>query len=302
MNPWIILGPAGALAGLEVSPALIVVGFVLLALALSPKTWLEPTIAGMSTRKAGAIARILDIPGRLIRGAAASVFSRVTHAISVGATHRMAPLARWLYGLGSLAIGAGWALRHFAADTAYAIDRLATVVLPREIRRATLPIRKTAGRALAGALAAGLAVKHLRRYLDRLYTHQIRPALHHLNRAVTVTIPRELGRVGFRLRDLERSLAHPSPRWLRRIAAGMWVAFLAGAFARALARRFPWLFCRKVKNVGGRICGLDQGLLDSLLMDTLLITGTVSVVAFAEELQAIEREAVGLISGFIDEL
>jgi hypothetical protein len=185
---------------------------------------------------------------------------------------------------------------------AYSVERLATVVLPRELHRVTRPISRKASKALAGALAAGLAVRHLRHYVERLYTHTIRPAIRHAEHAIDVTIPRDLGRIRSRIRDAERSITHPSTRWLRRTAAAMWGAALLGLMVRTLARRFPWLFCRKVKNVGGRICGLDPGLLESLLLDTVLITGTVSVVAFARELQAIEGEAVSLLGAFIDEL
>lgn len=301
--PWVlVLGGAEGLAALTVGPELLIAAIVLLALAITVKIWLEPLLAATSSRHGGTIARIADIPGKLIRTVAASAFSRVSHAISVAATHRMHPLARWFHAAGSLALGSAWAVGHFATDTAYSIERLATVVLPREIRRVTNPISKRATRALAGAIAAGLAVKHLRHYFDRIYTHAIRPAIHRLEHTVDVTIPRSLGRIRTRVRDVERELTNPSTRWLRRTAAAMWGAALLGLLVRTLARKFPWLFCRKVKNVGNRLCGLDSDLLNSLLLDTVLIAGTVSVVEFARELQAVEGEAVNLLAGFIDEM
>jgi hypothetical protein len=301
--PWVlVLGGAEGLAALTIGFEIVAAAVVLLILATAAKTWLEPLLASTATRRGGGILRILDLPGAAIRRIASSAFSAVTHSISVAATHRMAPLARWFHAMGSLVLGSAWALGHFAGDMAYSIERLATVVLPREIGRATRPISRRAARALAGAIAAGLAVKNLRRYLDRLYGHTIRPALRHLTHAVDVTIPRTLGGIRTGLRRVEREIAHPSTRWLRRTAVAMWGAALLGLMVRTLARRFPWLFCRKVKNVGNRLCGLDGDLLSALLMDTVLITGTVSVVAFARELQAIEGTAVDLLAGFIDEM
>ena len=301
--PWIlILGGAEGLAALTVGFEIIAAGLGLLMLVLILKPWLEPLLASTLPRRTSVVLRILDIPGRAIRGIAASAYSAVAHSLSVAATHRMRPLARWFHAAGSLAIGTAWTVGTFAGDMAWSVERLATVVLPREIGRATRPISRKAARALTKALAAGLAVTHLRHYVNRLYTHTIRPALHRLEHAIDVTIPRDLGRIRTRVRDVERSLTHPSTRWLRRTAAAMWGAALLGLMVRTLARRFPWLFCRKVKNVGGRICGLDPGLLESLLLDTILITGTVSVVELARDLQAIEDTAVSLLGGFIDEL
>jgi hypothetical protein len=40
---------------------------------------------------------------------------------------------------------------------------------------------------------------------------------------------------------------------------------------------------------------MDGSVLDSLLLDTLLIASALSVVEFAKELQAVEHEVVGLM-------
>lgn len=301
--PWALplLGPE-LFAGLALGFPEVVVIVGLLVLALTAKSWLEPLLASTATRKGGTIARIIDIPGSLIRGVAASAFSRVTHSISTAAMHRMHPLARWFHAAGSLVIGTSWAISRFAEDTAYSIEHLATVTLPREIHAATRPIGHRASKALAGALAAAAAARHLRRYLDRLYGHTIRPALHHLEHAVDVTIPRSLGRVGLRVRDVERTLTHPSTKWLRRTAAALWGAALLGLMVRTLARKFPWLFCRQVGNVGKRICGLDSSLLQSLLLDTLAIASVISVVEMAEVLQELEHEALVILHAGIKEM
>jgi hypothetical protein len=297
-----VLGGGEALAALTVGFEVVAIAVVLLVLAMAAKTWLEPLLSSTATRQGGGILRILDIPGAAIRRVAASAFSAVTHSLSVAASHRMRPLARWIHALGSLVLGSSWAVAHFAGDMAYSIERLATVVLPREIGQATRPISRRATRALAAAAAAALAARNLRHYLNRLYGHTIRPALHHLTHAVDVAIPRALGGIRSRLRDVEHEIAHPSTRWLRRTATAMWGAALLGLMIRTLARRFPWLFCRQVKKVGGRICGLDASLLDSLLLDALAIASVISVKEFAHELQAIEHEALVILAAGIDEL
>jgi hypothetical protein len=86
------------------------------------------------------------------------------------------------------------------------------------------------------------------------------------------------------------------------MARTMWAVALFGLVIRTLARRFPWLFCRKTANVGRRVCGLDTDLLSALLLDTLIIGGTISVVQMAKELQAIEGAALAIIRDGIDEL
>ena len=108
----------------------------------------------------------------------------------------------------------------------------------------------------------------------------------------------QVGQVG----TLEHELAHPSRAWLKRLARSMWAVALFGLLVRFLVRRFPWLFCRKVSSVGKRLCGLDQDLLNALLLDTVIISGSISVVEFARDLEAVEGVAVSLMRGFIREL
>jgi hypothetical protein len=46
-----------------------------------------------------------------------------------------------------------------------------------------------------------------------------------------------------------------------------------------------WARCSNVGKVGRRVCGMDASLLESVLADSLLILGTLSLVTFAEEMQ-----------------
>jgi len=69
---------------------------------------------------------------------------------------------------------------------------------------------------------------------------------------------------------------------------------IAGATAlvgAALARLgLGWLRCPRIAKAGKQLCGVNPNLLDSLLADTLLIAGTVSLVDFAKEMQGFTGE------------
>jgi hypothetical protein len=276
-------------------------GIILLGLAITVQVWARAMIEVVTADHHSTIVHILTLPVRLITRVVLPGVNYVAHRLTVAASHYMHPLARWFDHLAEFALGNAVAVGLFAERTAIGFERMTTVVLPREIGRAVRPVERKALKALGLAGLTAAALHHLARQLRHAIYHDVLPRLHHLAHAIDVTIPRELGRIRTRAGRLERELTHPSTRWLRRIAGAMWVTTLAGLMIRTLARRFPWLFCRKVKNVGNRVCGLDAGLLGSLLTDTLIIGGTISVVEFARELQAIEGEAVGLIRGFIRE-
>lgn len=279
----------------------LLVGLVLLALALTAQVWARAMVEIIAANHRNLILHILTLPLRLVTRVVLPGTNYILHKTSVAASHYMHPVARWFDALSQFALGNAVAVGLFAERTALAFERLTTHVIPREIGRAVRPVERKALKALGLAGLTAAALHHLARQLRHAIYHDVLPRIHHLSHAIDVAIPRELGRIGHRVRDLEHDLTHPGTRWLRRIAGAMWVATLAGLMIRTLARRFPWLFCRQVKGVGRRICGLDAGLLGSLLTDTLIIGGTISIVAFAEELQAIEGEAVSLIRGFIRE-
>lgn len=119
----------------------------------------------------------------------------------------------------------------------------------------------------------------------------IRSHFHALTAVLPHTIPLQWGRtvtgIRKRLRRLERLTA-----------AGVAV----GAVAAALAKLgVGWIRCRKVGRVGRQICGMDEGLLESLLGDAVAIFSVVSVVEFAKELRAVEDEAVTIMGKLVRE-
>lgn len=77
------------------------------------------------------------------------------------------------------------------------------------------------------------------------------------------------------------------------------VAGIVGLTAAALGRLgLGWTRCARVNKTGKALCGMDNGLLDSLLADTLLIVGTVSLVEFAVGMQEVTKEIVGPVRTF----
>jgi hypothetical protein len=109
-----------------------------------------------------------------------------------------------------------------------------------------------------------------------------------------IHLPRRVGRLEHewtnawnRLKRLERLLTATG-------AAALVIAGLAHLGLR-------WLRCSNVTKAGRAICGTDGNLLESLLGDVLLVVGLVSVVEFAEGMQAIEGASIDIMRGIVRE-
>lgn len=108
------------------------------------------------------------------------------------------------------------------------------------------------------------------------------------------TIPGVIGRVGRLDRDLSRLW-----KWSHRHAAVAGSVAFAGAVAWALSRLgASWIRCSNWKRAGKQVCGMDANLLESLLVDTLAIVGTLSLVELAKELQPIVDAEARVIQHF----
>jgi hypothetical protein len=282
--------------------ALLVAWFLLFGMHRTTNDWLTPLLTGLAHPHGSFLTRAALKPFSLAAGGVLWLVNRVDHFVSKAASHASAAVAHWLHGL------AGWVTHVFSAAEAFALDvehaftRLVHHTIPHAIHVATVPLWRGIDHLERDLHHLQQRLTHFARGIDRLLTHRVLPALRHLEHAIAVTIPRELGRIRTRVGQLEHDLTHPSKAWIKRLARAMWAAALLGLLIRTLARRFPWLFCRKVKTVGGRICGLDADLLNALLLDTLVISGTISVVAMAKELQALEPAALAIMRAGIDEL
>lgn len=221
--------------------------------------------------------------------------------VSRWALVQLAPVARWFVALNTVVVAHSAAVADAEEAIADGFERLRHVVVPREAGKAAAPGKAQARAAKRTADHAKARADHASVATSRLGA-QVRPQLRAHAHAIDVTLPGEIGRVRDRVKGVERELEHPHSSLLKRWAGLLWAAGIAGLFVKALARRFPWLFCRKVQTVGKRLCGLDDSLLQGLLDATLAIAGTVSVVEFVQDAQKIEGVALDALAGFIREM
>jgi len=113
-----------------------------------------------------------------------------------------------------------------------------------------------------------------------------------------VPIPKTTGKTIPKLSDLQHAWEWTKAR-LGKLGKLGTIAGLIGLTSAVLGRLgLGWLRCSRVGKAGKQVCGMDSGLLDSLLADTLLIVGTVSLVEFARGMQDVTREVVGPIRTF----
>jgi hypothetical protein len=118
---------------------------------------------------------------------------------------------------------------------------------------------------------------------------------------IDVPLPTDLAGLRERVKTLEDELGKLWNR-VRGLSPSIIGGIAVGALAVALGRLgLGWARCSNVGKVGRRICGLDQNLLESLLLDTLAIVGTVSLIEFIRDAQAIEAVALDALGGFIRE-
>lgn len=188
-------------------------------------------------------------------------------ALAVGATERS---ATWLFETAAHQLEQlGDAIGGLAYDVEAALAHTVTVAVPNAVYAAQhglgRQLSQLRAEAAVAARAGTAAVHHLEAVLGERIGRVERGASRTLGRVIRA----------------ERSLA----------GAGA-VVLVTAALARA---GLGWVRCRNVGRVARRVCGMDYDLLESLLADTLLVVGTVSLVALAEELLAVEDELAGLV-------
>lgn len=128
--------------------------------------------------------------------------------------------------------------------------------------------------------------------------------LHGIESRATVlaqTIAADVGAISAGLRDV-RGYTRRLLRRLRRLERLLAPAAFAAAVGVALSRLgLKVLRCPQFLRTARRACGMNPQYLEGLLADTLLIVGAVSLVEFAEEMQAITGEVSGAIHHLIRE-
>lgn len=90
-------------------------------------------------------------------------------------------------------------------------------------------------------------------------------------------------------------------RRIARLETLLGAAGLTAVLARVLGVTSRCLRSGNLGRTARRVCGMDTGLLDELLLGGVAIVGAISVVEFAEELRAVEDEALKIVAGLVRE-
>lgn len=163
-----------------------------------------------------------------------------------------------------------------AADVLHALTVLRRTLVPQMIasKVAWIPRHLARLEAQVASLVARAPV-HIVHNIEHVVAKTTQVVV---TKAVAIPFPR----IG-RLEREGEALSKRIDRLARRVAPAAIVAAVVVALSKVGA---GFVRCAKVKKVGRQVCGMDNDLLDSLLADTLLVVGTISLVEFAEGLQA----------------
>lgn len=207
----------------------------------------------------------------------------------------------WNEAVSYTAYAVGWIGREIASlshDTAQAIEGLHVQNITNVYKRVAPQVDSRVG-TIAAALAALTArVAHV----EHRAIHWTKTKVVNIEQTISLpdigAIPRTIPRVG----QLERELDHVAGR-VGGLAKRLAPAAIAGLVVAAIGRLgFGWVRCSRVGRVGKSVCGMNEGLLEGLLADALLVVGSISVVEFAKELQAIEGEVVSATRRLVREI
>ena len=111
----------------------------------------------------------------------------------------------------------------------------------------------------------------------------------------------ELPNIRAKLREAEQA-ASRAWDWIKTHRGSVITGVATGVVGLALGKLGAgWTRCSNWNRYGKAICRADSSLIDNLLGDALAIVGTVSLVEFIREAQAVETEAVDALRFFIRE-
>lgn len=281
---------------------LILAWLVLFGMHRSINDWLLPWLTSLAHPHGSFLTRTALKAATYIGGGVLWILNRVDHAITKAASHSTAAVAHWFHGIASWITHVFSAAETFAVDVEHAIGRIVHHAIPHAIHVATVPLWRGIDHLERDFHHLRERLRAFQRGIDTLIAHRILPAIRHLEHAVAVTIPRDIGRLRHRVREVETQLSKPSRAWLRRLALLLWAAGLFGLVVRTLARRFPWLFCRNTKSFGNNLCRINPNLLGSLFADAIILSGTYSLVAFATEIVKVTAQVENAIVHLFREL
>jgi hypothetical protein len=211
-------------------------------------------------------------------------------------------VAKWWHGMEWIIKATADTLATFGADVHATIEAIVHGTIPNAVHGVTGPLTQALAALRRTVVAQAVAIEH---------------DLGRRARAIEDTLARDFG-AAWRGIDhvrgsLAGSIAHLGTvihgdiaglrdyahrnlgRRVKALEGKLAAAAVAAAAITAVTTLFGFLRCTNVQKAGKGLCRMDGSVLDSLLLDTLLIASALSVVEFAKELQAVEHEVVGLM-------
>lgn len=186
--------------------------------------------------------------------------------------------------------------------------------LPREVGASLIPAWIHPLRATVHYLQKLLArletkVANLPHAISTTITHETTKVITKVERvtvvkikSAAVAIPRAIGIPLPRVGALERDVTGLE-KWVRSHRDAVTAGALAAAVAATLARLgLSSSRCSRVQKYNKALCGMNDGLLDSLLADTLVLASTISIVELAVYCQGFLKEVEGPLESFVREL
>lgn len=219
-----------------------------------------------------------------IRAASDSVYNWLGQAVQ----HTSAPWVAFTHYMADVLTKPAQQVALAVADVLHTLTVLRTQIIPRMIaaKVAWIPAHLARLSAEVASLAARAPV-HIVKQIEHTTANTTKVIV---NKAVALPWPR--------IGHLEREAGTLGKR-IDRLAKRVAPAALAAAVVATIARTsWRWVRCAKVRKVGRATCGMDDGLLDSLLADTLVIVGTVSLIDFARGMQDATDEVAGAVRAF----
>jgi hypothetical protein len=259
---------------------------VLMGLKLSEQYLLRPLLEGL----AHGLGHVWLVGGTL-RRTILRVEHNVAHWLAAGALATEGPVVSLLEGCAAIIATVALVIYYLALEAYKGLRALRHVVVPKLVAVATAPLAR--GLHTLRATLHWLTHTVLRAALVRIralehdYTwlgHRVLHGLGVLRHTAAIAAHEVLG-LGHRVGELARARV-ALWRYVRSLRRTLTVAGLTALVVAVLARLgLGWLRCRNVKQAGRSVCGMDAGLLESLLADLVILAGTLSIVELARECQ-----------------
>lgn len=196
--------------------------------------------------------------------------------------------------IADLAEGVEQSIAHLVERKIPALVRTVVAPLERQIRALEGQVATLLGRVdprIAEALHAAERALSSAETAAATIEHEVAVGVPHaVEAAIAGTLPR--------IRGLERDAEALRDR-VGKIARTLTPAGIVALVSSALlSLRLGWLKCAHVERTAKHLCSMDAQLLDSLLADTTLILGTISLVEFAKGMQGAVDEIVPPVRKF----